>query len=441
MQDTGLGIPAEVQEGIFEPFITAEQPDRRRQGIGLGLSITRRLVALHRGSMALESQPGQGSTFHVYLPLPSLADPVASLSPASTQPVLLLLSAQDQPLAEIVHLSRQLGVPIRCVKTGEDLETVLRATQPVILAWDTAGATPAEWHLMRQLQSHPRLSQAPFILYSQPPANLGPSNLITKPVSPKTLLDMINTLRLPALNGPILIVDDDPPTCEFYQNLVAQALSGYAIRTAHNGATALDIMAKEAPSLVILDLNMPELDGFDVLDWMRANPSTRPVPVLILSGRMLSFEDAQRLAGHALVTFQSKGLLSVEETAAALQRQLFSLEALPPHTSAVVKRAVAYFHHNYHRPLSRPEIAEAVGVSENYLSRIFSQELGLLPWQYLNRYRVMQAKRLLDQTNDSITAIALQVGFNDPAYFSKVFLREANCSPTEYRKRAIASIG
>jgi len=195
-------------------------------------------------------------------------------------------------------------------------------------------------------------------------------------------------------------------------------------------------MSRETPCLVILDLVMPGMDGFEVLDWMRSNGQTRQVPVLILSARALTFEDVQRLERHALVTFQSKDVLSEEETMASVQRMLFGDDTLPLHTSGLVKRALAYLHQNYARPLSRWEIARAIGVSENYLSEIFRRELGLSPWEYLSRYRIRQAREILRRTNDSITSVALQVGFTDPAYFSRVFRKETGLSPSAYREQA-----
>ncbi|MBN1812401.1 MAG: substrate-binding domain-containing protein, partial [Anaerolineae bacterium] len=104
VQDTGPGIPIDMQERIFEPFVTAGHTNRRLEGVGLGLSITRRLVTLHRGSMRLESQPGQGSTFHITLPLPTLSDRPSTSAPAA-QAVLLLISSHDQPALDIVEFS------------------------------------------------------------------------------------------------------------------------------------------------------------------------------------------------------------------------------------------------------------------------------------------------------------------------------------------------
>jgi YesN/AraC family two-component response regulator len=210
-------------------------------------------------------------------------------------------------------------------------------------------------------------------------------------------------------------------------------LPAYQTRVANGGQTALNLMAEQTPSLVILDLVMPGMGGAEVLDRMRSDARWRQVPVVILSSKLLNLDDVKRIEQHARVTLHSKGVLSEDETIAALNRALFGGEALPPHTSALVKRALAYLHQNYARPLSRWEIAEAVGVSEDYLSRVFNRELGLSPWDYLNRYRIQRAKVLLRRTDESVRFIAYQVGFKDQAYFSRVFRKQTGSSPNEFR--------
>lgn len=446
VRDTGPGIPDEMQERIFEPFTTLGRPRRAPAGVGLGLSITRRLVALHRGSMRVESCPGQGSTFHVYLPLPILSERSASLPSVSAveaaRPVLLLISSHDQPAAEIVEFSRCQGLEIHKLRASDDLDAVMQRVQPAALAWDLAGAGSDDWLVVRRLRNHPKLSQAPFILYGQQSGqeavlSFGMTDFVAKPADKKTLAAVINDICPPALRdvGPVLIVDDDPLILDAYRELVARRYPGYPIQMAADGAAALACMAAETPSLVILDLMMPEMDGFDLLSWMRANDRTRRVPVLVLSSRVLTFDDVKRLQQYALVTLHSKGILSADEMAASLRRALFGVDALPQHTSALVKQAVAYFHQNYNRPLSRWEIAAAIGVSEDYLSQIFRQELDISPWEYLNRYRILQASERLRHTTDSLGAVARQVGFKDPAYFSRVFHKVMGLSPTEYRDR------
>jgi YesN/AraC family two-component response regulator len=234
-----------------------------------------------------------------------------------------------------------------------------------------------------------------------------------------------------------LIVDDDPQIRESHKKLVEENLAGYPIRLVETGEAALEAMRQEIPSLVLLDLVMPDLSGADVLDRMRADPNLRQVPVIVLSNKVLGLEDVKRIEGHARVVLQSKGIWSDEETARVLNRALFGTDTLPVHTSALVKQAIAYLHQNYSRSLSRWEIAEAVGVSEDYLSRVFHRELNISPWEYLNRYRVLQSKQLLLNTTQSVGSIAHQVGFKDQAYFSRVFHKIAGASPQEFREKSL----
>ena len=438
VQDTGAGISPDMQGRIFEPFVTTEDTRRRTDGIGLGLSITRRLVALHGGSMQLESQPGQGSTFHVYLPLPNLGDKtVPGTEP--TLPVLLLITSTDQPAVEIKELSQRQGVVIQRLHAGDDLDTVLSQVQPAALAWDLAEASPNDWMLVRRIRNHPRLSQLSFILYSQNKSaqgSIGLTNVVTKPINAPTLLEAIAALHPQKMKGPILIVDDDPVARQAHQQMITQGLPGYPICAVNDGAAALSAMAKQTPSLVLLDLMMPEMDGFDVLDHMRINPDTLAVPVVILTSKVLNLADIQRIEQHTRVLLHSKGVLEDSEMVAALHRSLFGTAALPPQTSTLVKRAVAYLHQNYTRPLARWEIADAIGVSESYLSRLFKQELDLTPWDYLNRFRVHQAKELIRRTQGSVKIVANQVGFKDPSYFSRVFRKQTGLSPSEFQAQS-----
>src|SRR5262249_47243414 len=151
----------------------------------------------------------------------------------------------------------------------------------------------------------------------------------------------ISAMGLRQADGSILIVDDDAHAIALYQSIAAQALPGCQVRTAAHGAEAIEMIRRAPPALVVLDLTMPEIDGFEVLDWMRGNGPTRRVPVLVLSGRTLTNEDLKRLEQHARVVYQSKDILSKSEAAAALH-QIMSGESLAQPTSALVKRTVVY---------------------------------------------------------------------------------------------------
>jgi YesN/AraC family two-component response regulator len=264
------------------------------------------------------------------------------------------------------------------------------------------------------------------------------THFLVKPVEAKTLAEAIGAMRAgpdarPLAAGPVLVVDDDPQARAYLANLVEQEFPGCAVRAAADGASALEAAAQQAPSLVVLDLIMPGVDGFQVLERLRASEPTRRVPILILTGHLLGLEDIKRLEQYALVTVHSKGLLSDGELAAAMHRSLFGTETLPPYTGALVKRTVAYLQQHYAAPLTRAQVAGAVGVSENYLSQIFRKELGLSPWEYLTRYRIQQAEQLLLGSDESITQIAVRTGFGDPGYFGRVFRKATGQSPSAFR--------
>jgi YesN/AraC family two-component response regulator len=231
-----------------------------------------------------------------------------------------------------------------------------------------------------------------------------------------------------------LVVDDDPEIRTLYQRLVKEALPGIDVFTAKDGAVALKMLSEMIPSLIILDLVMPEVNGFTVLEQVRLNPKTRHVPVLVMSGKLLSYEDVQKL-DYARVVFYSKLMLSPNEAIACIQKTMLGDEILPQPTSILVKQAIAYLHQNYAQSFSRQEIADAVKVSESYLTRIFKQELNMTPWDCLTRIRIQKAKELLAQTNDSVTTIAFKVGFDDSAYFSRVFRKYTNDSPQLFRTK------
>ena len=143
-----------------------------------------------------------------------------------------------------------------------------------------------------------------------------------------------------------------------------------------------------------------------------------------------------RLAHLGPILYAGKSIFTPDELAALVARTFSAPEALSPRTGDLVKQAIFYIQQHFDQPLNRSDVAAAISVSENYLSQIFRQEMGISLWDYLNRQRISHAQHLLDSTTMSITGVAAAVGIYDPAYFSRIFHKQTGLSPSAYRVAA-----
>jgi YesN/AraC family two-component response regulator len=214
--------------------------------------------------------------------------------------------------------------------------------------------------------------------------------------------------------------------------LVEQA--GCRALAARHGREALEILAHTRPDLILLDLMMPELDGFAVLEVLQANDQLRDIPVIVLTARVLDETDFERLS-RGVAAVLSKGVFTTQEMLERIQTILARHQAAGRATSRLVRRAMAYIHTHYAEPLTREQIANWVDVNPDYLTTSFRQEMGVPPMAYLNRYRIRQACDLLKYSDLNITQIALAVGDWSGANFSRAFQREMGMSPRTYRQR------
>ena len=193
------------------------------------------------------------------------------------------------------------------------------------------------------------------------------------------------------------------------------------------------MIRRKHPDLVLLDLMMPELDGFGVLEMMRSDEMSRDIPVIVLTGQVLTQEDMVRL-NRGVTNVLKKGLFSIEETLTHVEAALARNKHLGSETQRLVRKAMASIHEHSSEPISLKDVARLVGVSKEYLARCFHQETGVTLVTYLNRYRIGQAKARLEVGETNLTEIALEVGFSSGPYFSRVFRQEVGMSPSEYRQ-------
>ena len=445
VRDTGLGIPVEEQTVIFDEFRQSERTTARGYGgLGLGLAICKRLVEMHGGQIGVYSsgEEGAGSTFYFTLPVMERQTICSSEEIPSSQHVLLL--AKDLEGGESLkhHLmQRGFEVALHQVDESTDWLTWLLLAPSDVVVLDLGLASERGWEILKILKENPATQDIPVLFYQLADdkgyGSLLEMDYLTKPVGTADLAEALMSQGL--LDGEdgtgtekkILVVDDEPAILEMHARIVEAQSPEYRVLRARNGREALGVIRKERPDLVLLDLMMPELDGFGVLEAMREEETSRNTPVIVLTGQMLTEEDMARL-NRGVASVLSKGLFRVEEilehvTAALQRRRRPDREA-----HQTVLKAMAYVHTHYAESISRSDVAKHVGLSERHLDRCFRQEVGVTPIAYLNRYRVKQAKDLLAAGDKSITEVAMEVGFSSSGYFARVFRQEVGVSPRAY---------
>ncbi len=446
VRDSGLGIPPEEQQTIFDEFRRSERSITRGYGgLGLGLAICRRLVELHGGTIGVESsgQEGAGSTFHFTLPV--VAPPAAQaqvISPAAVteQTVLVLTTPTGTGERLRDHLNqRGFEVQMALIDQPSSWQSHLVAAPPSAIVLDVSGAPDQGWNVLKMLKANPATQGIPVLFYalSQDSGSVVELDYLTKPIELAELtraLDqhwLVSDAKHP--QRAFLVVDDDPDTLEMHARIVQGHAATSRVLKARNGLEALEILQHERVDLVLLDLMMPEMDGFAVLEAMRERQATRDIPVIVVTGQTLTESEMARL-NLGVTKVLGKGLFSLEETLAHLDAALAHKRELSGEAQRLVRQAMAYIQEHYAEPISRQDLADHVGLSDDYLTSCFHKELGLTPVAYLNRYRVQQARQLLKNTHKSITEIAFEVGFSGSSYFSRIFHRETGMTPAAYRR-------
>jgi signal transduction histidine kinase/DNA-binding response OmpR family regulator len=316
VRDSGPGIPPEEQKRIFEAFYRMTRKEQTAEGTGLGLAITQRLVELQGGSLGIESQPGSGSCFYFTLPVAptievykheSAPKPVGDHAPT-------ILVIEDDPTAASL-LEAQLtsvGYTVKvCDQPNLAVETVARL-QPSAVTIDIIMKPINGWEILTKLKSDPRIAHIPVIVVSivdQPStgALLGADEYIVKPVEKSALLAAVDRCLQQtdtANQRTVLVVEDDRPTCEF----IAESLSqqGYLVSTAADGEQARANLTAALPRLVILDLILPKVSGFQLLAEWRANARTANLPVFVLTSKDLTPEERNYLQANSSALFQKQ---------------------------------------------------------------------------------------------------------------------------------------
>jgi AraC-like DNA-binding protein len=190
-----------------------------------------------------------------------------------------------------------------------------------------------------------------------------------------------------------------------------------------------ETLAEMNPSLIVFDSLNPEGAA-----EVRRHPLTTMVPIIMISDSIRNTGEVMSLCQYSRLIICHRAAAASPEFRKRVKALIEGDEILPPHTGVLVKKAILYFGQHAESHISRWKLADSVNVSEDYLTRIFRREMGLSLWDYLGRYRIFLAAKLLQRTDDTIRDIAFQTGFQDQAYFCRVFKKIYGVPPGELRK-------
>ncbi|MEG4489645.1 response regulator [Microcoleus sp. D2_18a_B4] len=327
--DTGIGMTQEQLERVFQPFTQADASTTREYGgTGLGLAISQRFCQMMGGSIEVSSTSGSGTTFTVLLPSaikqPEIPNNVHdSTSPPDAPAVGTVLVVDDDPISrDLIQrtLSRQ-GLHVEVAGGGEQALRLAKQLRPDAITLDVIMPGMDGWAVLSALKADPELAEIPVILLSFVGNKslgfaLGASDYLTKPVDGKRLAALLNKYRRDQddvasnnLTCQILIVEDDVATREILRCVLET--QGWAVTEADSGRAALDRLKVARPHLILLDLMLPEMDGFELIGEIRKSHSGDPIPIVVLTGKNLTPAESQQLNGYVERVLQ-KGVYSCD---------------------------------------------------------------------------------------------------------------------------------
>lgn len=325
VRDTGVGISPEDQQRIFEAYEQAGSSESMQKGTGLGLPITKRLVELHGGRIQVRSAPAQGSTFTVSLPGATPTD--LEVDPHAESRPLVLVIEDDMLAAEMIrtHLTEG-GYRVAIVASGHAGLGAARQLHPHAITLDLGLPDLDGWQVLFRLKRDPATQEIPVLIVSARERgdlgiSLGAVDWLTKPVTAPRLLTALR--RCQALGAPrrllrILVVDDEPVVLEALEALLVG--EGHQVLRAQDGEGALRQAQAERPDIILLDLHLPDLSGFEVVTRLREIPGLEATPVVAFSGKFVTPEERSLLTQQAVQFVGKYGGVAIQQLLGDLRR-------------------------------------------------------------------------------------------------------------------------
>lgn len=321
VEDSGVGIPPEKYDEVFAEFRQVDSSSTRRYGgTGLGLPVSKKFVEAHGGRIWFESEVGVGSTFYVALPIagpPAESEPEeADEEPLDSEGRIILTVDDDEGVITLFRrYLEQEGYQVVGLTRAASVVEEAKRIQPYAITLDILMPDRDGWAVIRDLKADPETRDIPVIVCSivsdkDKGLSMGVSDYLVKPILEQELLDIL--ARLAEESGPqrVLVVDDSVDDRQLLCRILRSA--GYIVEEAIGGAEAIGKIHQSPPDVVILDLMMPEVDGFAVLENLKANEQTRKVPVVVVTAKDLTLTERELLHARAESLLQ-KGLFDQQQ--------------------------------------------------------------------------------------------------------------------------------
>lgn len=325
--DTGPGISTEDQNKLFQAFSQVDSsPTRRTGGTGLGLSISQRLVGMHNGRIGVRSQVGQGSTFYFTIPL--FHQPTIETVPGQGK-VILCIDDDQQIVSLYERYLKPQGYQVIPLTHPNAAKETIKRMKPYAVTLDIMMPEIDGWSLLEELKADPETRNTPIIICSiveeeEKGFSLGASDYLVKPILEDDLLGSINRLNGDGMITDVLIIDDSPDDLRLMEKILSEN-GKFRPVLAEGGEIGWEMIVNERPQAIILDLFMPNLNGFSILERLRTTPELRDIPVVVVSGIDLTPEQKKQLNNLGKHLLQ-KGMLTEQELFATLTRALKRME-------------------------------------------------------------------------------------------------------------------
>jgi CheY-like chemotaxis protein/anti-sigma regulatory factor (Ser/Thr protein kinase) len=306
--DNGVGIAAADQETIFDAFQQVSQsPEPKPEGTGLGLTLSQQIIALHGGRMWVESEVGGGSSFTFSLPIGRLAgtrpppEPTRAAASEAAGATVLIVEDDEHSIDLLSLYVAEAGFDVAVARNGEEGLNLASRLHPCGIILDIRLPGLDGWEFLKRAKADPAIADVPAIIVSMVDERgkglaLGAADYLVKPVARRELLEALARVTpLPAY-GKVLAIDDDPMALELVRAVLEPV--GYAVLTARGGEEGIALAQVELPDVVLLDLVMPGVDGFAVVERLKDDPITEAIPIVILTSKTLSSEDEKLLRGR-----------------------------------------------------------------------------------------------------------------------------------------------